>query len=470
MKSANDIFIKIPNENYYIFIFDIIVKAYNENYINCGFKLEIWDKYKERNYISFLTEIDKLIIFKKALKKNNIEKIQHHQLIEDGLLLFNKNNKNYIFLLNLFCISQEQKISTKIINMFYQSISLGKRSLFDKEESNIIKNYMEKLEKNISFYIDFNICSKETVYAFLIYYKILYCSNDINNYINKLYDNNELKTILLNILREYSEILCKYLSLTPQVITDLAIKSLNNFDFEGFSISLKYIKDILLYLEIITNNIDKIYQIYYLTNKTLIINGDTIKINKHEIEQICSYINKITEYQKNKETKFICFNRFFWDIYINDSKCRIINKKNINDLFLLRNCMNHFLNLNLLLNENKEWDLNFPFDLEINDDIGIFLHNNIINIINNKQEEKLSNDEKIELILIKDPYYYEDKYKYKRDHNIFKMINIFEIEENKVLFNKLDNLFINTEEYNNFINIIFNQIDNLNQTKITRIS
>ena len=461
----NDIFIKIPNENYYIFIFDIIVKAYNENYINCGFKLKIWDKYKERNYISFLTEIDKLIIFKKALKKNNIEKIQHHQLIEDGLLLFNKNNKNYIFLLNLFCISQEQKISTKIINMFYQSISLGKRSLFDKEESNIIKNYMEKLEKNISFYIDFNICSKETVYAFLIYYKILYCSNDINNYINKLYDNNELKTILLNILREYSEILCKYLSLTPQVITDLAIKSLNNFDFEGFSISLKYIKDILLYLEIITNNIDKIYQIYYLTNKTLIINGDTIKINKHEIEQICSYINKITEYQKNKETKFICFNRFFWDIYINDSKCRIINKKNINDLFLLRNCMNHFLNLNLLLNENKEWDLNFPFDLEINDDIGIFLHNNIINIINNKQEEKLSNDEKIELILIKDPYYYEDKYKYKRDHNIFKMINIFEIEENKVLFNKLDNLFINTEEYNNFINIIFNQIDNLNKLK-----
>ena len=446
----NNIVLKIPRKNNYIFVFDdIIVKNDKLKYI------PILYYFKERKFSSFISEIDKLIIFKRALKKNNEEKI-YSQLIEEGLLLFNKN-KNFYFLLNLFCMSQGQTKSKKIINMFYKSIKIGEKSLLHSEEILFIKNHMEKVEGNISFYIDFNACPKEIFYAFFIYYKILFCPNDINNYIDKLYNNNELKIVLLNILREYNEYLSKKLSLTPKIIKDLVLNSLN--DFESFSNSLKYIKDILLYLEIITNNIDKIYKNFYFNNKVLYITEDIIKLNKYEIEKICLYINKIIEYQKKNKAKFVFFNSSFWINYINDLEFKKPNLKNIHSLFFLRDCIYQILNLDLLFYDDNQY--NYRLFLEKN------LHIFIKKIVKNETEEKISNNEKIDLLLNKDPYYFEEKYKNKseRDPDIFNYIEIFEIN-NQIIYNKIDNLFI----YNNvngetFINILFEQIDELNKLK-----
>ena len=234
-----------------------------------------------------------------------------------------------------------------------------------------------------------------------------------------IFKRNILKKTLLIILKDYNYFLSKNLALTPQIIKDLIINSLN--DFESFSKSLGYIKDILLYLEIIVNNIDQIHNISFLNNKTLIIDDNIIKGNKFEIETLCSYINKITEYQNNKKAKFVCFSNSFWNYYFQNKEIYNINLNSIYNLFQLRNCFEQYFKLKNILNENLEWDKNFT--LPNRDEIGELLHKFIYIKINDNTEEKLSTIQKIELLLNKDPYYLEERYRYQRDPQIFQ--NIF---------------------------------------------
>ena len=151
-KQKYEILLKI-NGNI-IFFFDMEIEEYKYKIYH------IINKYKHNIF-----NLDRLIIFKRAIKKINYE--QKQELLIKQSLLYNKE-KTYHFLLNLFCISKDSKANKEIINCFYNNITMGNPSLLEDEEKDTIKDHMDKVEKNPDSYIDFESLSKVHFYVTFI--------------------------------------------------------------------------------------------------------------------------------------------------------------------------------------------------------------------------------------------------------------------------------------------------------------
>ena len=453
-KQKYKIFLKI-NENT-IFFFDMEIEEY---------KSKIRKYYTGNKYIHKISNIDRLIIFKKTLKK--IKDEQKQELLIKQSLLYNKE-KNYYFLLNLFCINKDSKTSIEIINCFYNNITIGEPSLLEDEEKDTIKDHMDKVEKNPNSYINFESLSKVKFYSFIIYYKILYSKNELNSYIEKLYNDKETRNILIEILKEYIYYLSSNLNLKIDII-EYIIKNTAN-EYETLIVYLKYIKNIEYYLKIINDNIDKIYEFTNCKNQIIISND--IQKGRNEIEKICEYIENINNFQLEKSQNFISFDEKFWMIYLNEKELYRPNKNNIKKLFLLHKCLLQCFRLNNINFENNNsihftsyYNSNKP-DYKLSKDIFAKKLDQIITkMINNEGEEKLLNKEKIYFLLNKNPYYMNEDWKDKRKPDIFKEIDVFEEDIQKELI-KLNNLFIqNKNYYEKFIDIVLEKVDDFMKFK-----
>jgi len=446
-----EIFLKI-GENKIYFIFDMEIKEYEySKYLK---KIN----YTGHKFLHQISKLDKLINFKKIIKKINYEEKQ--EILIKQSLIYSKE-KSYHFLLNLFCKSKDLKTRIEIINYFYNNISLGEPSLFEDEEKDTIKDYMDKVEKNPNLFINFESLSKVKFYSFIIYYKILYSKNEIYSYIEKLYNDKEYRNILFEILKEYNNHLSKYLNLKIDIIEDL-IKNTAN-EYETLKAYLKYVSNIEYYLKIINDNIEKIYEFYNFKNQITIPNN--ILKGRNEIEKICEYINNINNFQLKKSQNFVKFDEQFWYIYLNEKELKRPNKNNIQKLLLLHKCLLQYFRLN---DVNSEKCNSIPFSYyksyKISKDIfAQILDRLITKMINNEGEEKLLNKEKIDFLLNKNPYYMDENWKDKRNPDIFKEIDIFEEDIQKEMI-KINNLFIQNN-YEKFINIIFEKVDNFMKFK-----
>lgn len=312
---------------------------------------------------SNLSEIDKLILFKRYIEtdKKNFEDETYKSLVKKGLSLFEKN-KNFHFLLILFCISKKDKeLSKSIINKFDLNIKTEEKSNI-QDSDNEIKEFMNLINENS--FTDLDLIQKRKFYAFLLYYKALYLqTNEQNEFIKNLYLNEENKDILFYILNKYNYLFKEHLNLENDIIKDLIQ---NSNSLKMIKTNLFYIKDILLYLENITMILDKFKDIR-IYNEFLVIDKEIVKGNKYEIEKICNYINEISNYQNNNKVKIINFKYDFWYEYINDEKLNIPNKINAQYLFSLRKCLNNFINLDNIKIFNEKWDNIFPSKLKIKD-------------------------------------------------------------------------------------------------------
>ena len=443
--------------------YEIFLKN-NENTVFC-FQIEIKEfkdlkifKYSTGNkYTSHINNLDKFIIFKRAIKKINYEEKQE-LLIKQSSSLYNKE-KSYHFLLTLFYTSKNKKTSLEIINSFYNNIEIGESSSFEDEEKDTIKDHMDKVEKDPNSYIDFESLSKVKFFSFIIYYKILYSKNEINEYIEKLYNDKDNRKILFEILKEYNKYLSENLNLKIDIIEDL-IKNTAN-EYETFNIYLKYVNNIEYYFKIINGNIDKISE--FSNSKNQIIIPDDIHKGRNEIEKICEYISNINNFQLKQSQHFVIINEKFWLIYSNKEELKRPNKNNIQKLLLLYKCLLQYLGLKDI-NSEKNNDKSFSCYSKSNynslkDYFANMLDKTITKMIKNEGEEKLLNKEKIDFLLNKNPYYLDENWNNKRDPSIFKEIDIFEEDIQKELI-KINNLFIHSKkDYEKFITIVLEKVN-----------
>lgn len=457
-EKEQDLIFEYESKNYIInlksysdpitFIFDMEIKEFEYN------------KIKQKNltgkiYPNKINKLDKLIIFKRIAKELECEEI----LIKQSLLHYKENNFHY--LLNMFCISDIPNISIVIINHFYSKTQIGSPSSLEDEEKDIIKNHMKRVENELDKYMNLDSLSKEKFYSFLIYYKILYTKNEINSFIEKLFNDEDKKKILLGILKEYNKILSTKLYLKLDIIEDL-IKNYVN-EYETLKIILKYVYDIECYLKIINDNINKIYEFPNFKEPIKIDNN--FRKGRNEIEKICEYIENINNFQLKKSQRFVDFDIEFWNIYTKDQELKRPNKINIQKLLSLFKCLNQYLRLNQI-NSEKSNIICFD-DYKKNDTSDSFaqiLNNIITKMIKNEGEEKLENKEKIDFLLNCNPYYMDENYNDKRDPNIFKEIDIFDEDILKQLI-KVNNLFIKSTKYKDFLTIVFEKVDDFMKFK-----
>ena len=409
---------------------------------------------KNNKYKNYISELDKLIIFKRVIKKINCDE----KLLINQSLFYNKA-KSYQYLLNLFCISKNPKIGADIINLFYNKINIGFPSLLEDEEKDSIKDHMDRVEKTPDLYIDFNSLSKEKFYSFIIYYKILYSKNEVNSFIEELYNDKDNKNILFGILKEYNNFLSTNLNIRIDIIEDL-IKNTAN-EYETLKIYLKYINNIEYYVKIINDNINKIYEFLNFRNQIIVPNN--ILKGRNEIEKICEYIENINNFQIKKSQNFVIFDEYFWYIFSKEQELKRPNKNNIQKLLLLHNCLLQCFRLNNIKIEKSD---SIPFRYYetghyklYKDTFAKIIDAIITKMINNEGEEKLQNKEKIDFLLNKNPYYMDEIWKDKRKPNIIKEIDIFEEDIQKELV-KINNLFIqNKKAYKDFLTIVFDKVD-----------
>ena len=136
-----------------------------------------------------------------------------------------------------------------------------------------------------------------------------------------------------------------------------------------------------------------------------------------------------------------------------------LNLENINKLIELRKCL---FNYQELLNQSKIAPSNKKKIIEYysKDNLGDFIHQQIINII---QSHEFDNLEILDLIFKKDPYYYEESKKKQRDVNILKNINFKSIQDDKFFDKfmelKLDSIFGN--QLSEYFKYIFNLINDI---------
>lgn len=130
------------NQNKNIFLFNISVKEKTYKFFS-----------KEMSFKSFLSDIDKLIIFKRALKKKEIfdemTLKNFENLVDDGFSILPKDRvSRFYFLLVLFSIKKDDcKIIEKIIEQcqFY-SFGLRKPKINIEDEDEKIKSEIDKAD------------------------------------------------------------------------------------------------------------------------------------------------------------------------------------------------------------------------------------------------------------------------------------------------------------------------------------
>ncbi len=413
---GKDSYIITFNADDKIFCFDVELKKGNKYLKNIA---------KENIDQNFLNYFQKVEIYLNSLKqKKEEEKVE--TLYKEAIKLYSKK-KGFYFLISLFVnVYEKKELCKELMDQFH------KMNKEKKNEKNMDRN------KSLFDYVSTfsNICSnaenitKTNGYNPINFYGVILCYlnyydyENFEKYLKKLYENS--RGVIYEILIAYFSNFLNPINQDLKFYEGFIEYTINNKDFDIFVNSLNYISDIEIYINVIEKNKEKIIEKYKNIFKTITIKSD-LKVNKkkegQEIKIIIPAIKSIIEFSEEQEKLLIYFNSNFWiNILKNYNESNAVN---IDICFQLRELLIKYFNLieKLFKDEKDDDEKKIKEDIKNyfeRDEYAFILDKNVKVYIENNKE--LSDSEILGYIRQYDPYFIEEKYKYKIDTFIFDYI------------------------------------------------
>ena len=394
---------------------------------------------------------DKIDYFLEALKN---EKDKIGDLYKDTLELYSKK-KGFSFLipffLKIYHDDSSEKLCEQLLELFKSMNGKQKDNEKNMDRKAYLKDYIE----------DFKIICEEKIdninYNTIDFYGLILCYLNFYDYENflilfeKLFlqKKKDLYEILLIYNTHFKYPINQDLNFFLDFIEDIIL----NKDFKSFQIGINYIKTIEIYIEIIYQNKDKIfnkfikddindlekYNIKIGKNLVLketpknekdfiIIMDDEQKSRKsrNEIPDYLKKIKKIIEYCEQKKIILIYFKNDFWKYILDCYK----EPKQVNILIChtLRNIFIQYFQLikdviqdeqNIIKREAKSY-------MDI-DRFAFLLDENIKKYIDKNND--IGDIEKLDYISKFNPYYNDPKYSNKVNSDIFNSFSLTNINK-----------------------------------------
>ena len=428
---------------------------------------------------------NKLQIFLDALEKNK-ETIKNEQLYEETIHLY-KKKKDFNLLIYLFLhVYENDHLCPKLLK-YFNNIDVLENAKVDK---NLVE-YLETFHKifsddkfiNTKKYELLDFCG--IIICYLYYYdlKNKYFSNDIK----ELYQKNS--EILYKILIKFHNYFIKPLNQDIQFYYDFIGYVMANKDIKTFEKVLKYIKDIVTFLDAIYKYRDDIISYFKkpikikpelklikkkYTNEDAEEEEDEKEIN--ELTKIIKLINKIIDYSRDNKTLLIYLTNQFW-IYLLSQYKTIIDIDNIDNCYKLRKIFKKYYELTNFLYNDKNLENALKVEYKTvqsnakryydRDEFGYILNKNVKEYLANNKE---TNSNRLAMIGKYNPYFNiedeDDKKKFVnfKDTSIFDYINFDEVK-NKEQFIKDFRALKFEEVFNNnikeYIIKMISKIDNI---------
>ena len=465
---GKDSYIISFNVNDNFFYYDIELKKGNKYLTNIA--KEVIDQ-------NILNYYEKFEIFLEALNKAE-EKEKEKGIIdilyEETIQLYSKK-KGFNFLIKLFMkVYDKKNLCMKLIKEFYKINEEKKNDKnLDREDSlNDLKSDFEKISSKADNIIQKNGYDDIQFYGIILCYLNHYDYDNFKQYFKKLYLNKS--ETLFEILLIYDSNILNPIEQNLEFFTKFIEYTISKKEFDYFENLLSFILDIETFIIVIDKTKEKILEKYKNNFKIIKIKSNGKRSlkkreNGKEIDKIISSINSIINFSKENNILLIYFTSNFWKDIL--KKYNQSKELYINICFKLRKI---FISYNELVNflfndkigkkeDNKNEpkkiknDINKYFDI---DEFAFILDKNIKNLIN--ENKNLSDSEILGYINQYDPYYIEDKYKFKRETNIFDLISFNQINEQFIeTFKDLKFETVFKEKLTEFMNKIISKVDNI---------
>ena len=401
---------------------------------------------------------NKLFIFLEALENKKVDD-KYEKLYKDTIALYEKKKK-FSLLIPLFLQIYENynSICKDLIKIFYD--------ISEKENSDRPKDIAKYLDDFTTVFTNSDDLVKNNKYDEIQFYGLLFC------YL-AYYDKEKFPKLIMKFSEGNADILFKILIIYYSHITNSLNQDKNFYDrFIKYSLKkeknstifkrvLNYIDDIEIFLFVINENIEAIFEKYEdlkndpiqlssglkLTKKKLNKDYQEKKPNekkktdiKNELDIIENLIKNIISYSKENSTLAVYIKDTFWIQLLKEYD--IPDWENINNCFKLRKLLREYNNLiNILFPEEtkslepkkkKKENTNLNIKENINryferDAFAFILNKNIKDFFEIKKG-KLSNSEILGAITWFNPYfskeaYDKEKYKNYRETYIFDYID-----------------------------------------------
>ena len=455
---------------------------------------------KGLNIIDYTTKIsqnrigykEKMNLFIKALIQNN-EEDKKNILLNDTINLYSKK-KGFNLLIPLFieiynnkdlCLSLLKNFGTTDENSKYNNLDRDDYLVdYSSQINSILSETPDIINKNEYNSIDF--------YGIILCYLNSYDFENFSKLIKKLYEDQPED--LYDIMLKYSCHFIQPIKLNFDFFNKFIGFSARKKDIAIFKIGLKYIKNIKMFINIINNNLQDIFDIY----NDIKDENDLVKINeyinfkkieKKQVEKISedkkneNYSDSIENNNKNdsrdiipdyinnlesivdslKDAKiFINFNKDFWKFLLNS-----YNEITTNNISICSQLRKIFLKYYDLITKNDTLkNSKLAADLK---DLDNDFCNAIENIIDNyiKKNKTLNVIEKLELIIKFNPYYIKGLYPKKPKEKIFELFDLDDANEEFIeRFKKMEFELIFNKKLTEYINAITSKIKKLEHVGI----
>ena len=340
-ETKNEIIITLENKNRNKFNGTITISSDSENIYIYDFKFEKMEDLKNiieppNSYrFNHMEQYDIYLDYiQNKLNIKNLSSPEISDLVSSTLNFFNGNDKKYAFSFYLTVLLQ-------CFESNYFKTHLNTFQLNKIQEVGIISEQKKKLLSEIikKFFLKFEeiIKEKEDEYgvkliSIILYYNYIFEPNGMKEIINN--ENEKTKLYKYRVLNEFSY-LFRNLRLTEVQIQNLINISKN---YDQLIDSLKYSNNLLEFMQIISKNFNKFYDMYEAEKKShpeksLVIDIDSIiTLDKNDnLKEIYEEYNKLIKMQLKKQSIFLFFPENLCEKYAN-----IFDGEDIDNLYHLK--------------------------------------------------------------------------------------------------------------------------------------
>ena len=402
----------------------------------------------------------KLNIFLKALQKTNEINQKEKKLYKDTIDLY-EQKKQFSLLITLFLkiYGKNRELCNRLIEIFYRVNEEGNNDKIDDLENHL--KSLNDILSNARYILDENNYNPIQFYGILFCYLHFYDENNFPKIIEEFSEGNTI-TLYEILIRYYSHFINPLKQNQKFYDGFIGYALEKNKELKIFEKIMDYIEDIETYLFIINKYKEKIFVKYKELRKKPLEMGANLKLLKHKedktknekdnneseisdeddekglkfainIENECNVIIKLIEsiitFSEKEKFLAIYIRSTFWINLLDQYK--IPDWENISNCHNLRELYKKYNNLvNKLYEENDiKDDINTFYE---RDQFGFNL-NDLVNEFLEKNQQRLSNAEKLGCVRYFNPYFSisdekdKNKHKNSRETKIFDCVNFSKI-------------------------------------------
>ena len=414
-------------------------------------KKGIFDSRVEQNKIELY---EKMNYFLEALNQiKETDKLD--TLYSDSISIYSKK-KSYHFLINIFVNVYNTKYCSLLLEKFLENSNeeIQKDKIIEESLEQYKYNFEDILQNAENVISSFNL-NKIDFNGLILSYLNNYIFDKFNRKFDELYKND--KNTLFEILLKYRVYFKRQLNLEKEILDEI-IQFASQKDFQDFkNNALFYLQGINTLLTIVEKNKEKIIKI---KNFEPIEIGQMEDKEKFDFESTIKKMESIFKFSKDEKILLVQLKGDFWESLA--KRCDEPNLENIKISYKLREEALKYKNLvsDLIKDKNNNIiirDINsFMNKLTYENQLDI----NIKNYIRNNPD--ITNLEIIDIIKNYALFYYDEKFKIKRDPDILNKIDIEKIDEDFCQkFEDMEFEEIFKDDLNNYLLVFLNKIQKI---------